>query len=514
MYKFYFFLFLFFLFSCANEVAPTGGEKDVTPPELKQAKPKNKSVNFNSNFIEFKFNEFIKLKSSSNYVFISPPLKNKPKYILNGKKVRIEFKEELLKNTTYSINFNEAIEDYNEANKLSNLNYVFSTGNYIDSLSISGSVLNAFDNKVVEDILVLLYPEAEDSVLYKRPQYFTKTDKEGNFILNNLKEGKYKIACLEDKNLNYIFDQDNERIAFQEEIINLTEDIISMPFYIFENTKENSLLENTLENNNHLLLNFKKAFSTLNLDISDYNNDDIVYYSKNKKVLHYWFQDKDTLTTLKLKLDNTLDTLKLDLRNKEEKNTFNVNTKSYLLGENKAIEISSSLPLKSFKENSLFLISNKTDTIPFTFNFTNNNLNLIIEFKFEADSINLTSLEETFTSFNNKQSTAINEVFTDFKPSKSTLILSIPNKEYNYTIQLYNKELELIEEKIVSRETSIEFKNVIAGKYIIRIYEDFNNNGIWDSGLFHVKQLPEKTLFYSTEIELKPNWDKELEINF
>lgn len=515
MNKLYFFFFLFLLYSCANEVAPSGGEKDITPPKLKKANPNNGNINFDSKKIELRFNEFIKFKSSSEYIFISPPLSEKPKYILNGKKVTIQFKEDLLENTTYSINFNEAIEDFNEGNKINSFNYVFSTGDYIDSLSISGNVLDAFDNKPIENILVLLYSADQDSILYKRPQYFAKTNAEGNYILNNLKAGQYKIACLEDKNLNYIFDQNNERLSFSDEIIDLSENVITIPFYLFQDNKENGVLDNSIVSPNHLKIDFKNSFSLLNLDISDYNQDDIVYFSKDKKSIHYWFQDKDTTSDFTFDIDGSLDTLKLDLRDEISlDSSFSLTISQYLLNEKSTILLESAFPISALNEDKIKIKTNKGEFLSFNAEKEKNNLNLVLSFDSDRDSLSIDISENAIISFNNKGNKAVSEELIGFEAIKTNLILNIPQQEQTVVIQLYNNDLVLIDSKIVSRETSISFNKINAGKYIIRIFEDLNNNGRWDSGMFHVKQFPEKTLFYSSEIDLKANWDKELDLQF
>ncbi|MFT4643835.1 MAG: hypothetical protein ACI8ZX_000231, partial [Planctomycetota bacterium] len=189
------------LFSCAEIVAPSGGEKDTQPPKVKKSSPENYTTNFNSNKIEIKFDEFIKLNSGGGNILISPSLENKPKFELIGKKVIIIFKEKLLKETTYIINFGSSIKDNNEGNILKDYKFIFSTGSFIDSLKIEGKVLNAFNKEAVDNVLVALYKKDEDSVLYKKPLYFTKTNKEGQYSLENLKSNSYQIVALEDKNL-------------------------------------------------------------------------------------------------------------------------------------------------------------------------------------------------------------------------------------------------------------------------------------------------------------------------
>jgi len=223
-----------FLFSgiiltrCAKQGTPAGGPKDADPPEFVSADPPNRSVFFDYKKITITFNEFIQLKDASKEIFISPPMRSKPEYKAIGKKVVIEFQEELKTNSTYTISFGNSIVDYTESNPLVNFEYVFSTGSYIDSLSIPGKVVNAFDHKPEPLILVMVYQDDNDTIpldslpLKIAPKNASKTTQEGTFRINNLAAGKYKLFALEDYNNNFIFDMPNERIAFLDSLVTIS----------------------------------------------------------------------------------------------------------------------------------------------------------------------------------------------------------------------------------------------------------------------------------------------------
>lgn len=204
------------LASCARIVMPPGGKADKLAPVPKKSFPENRSANFDSDKIVIDFDEYVILKNF-NQEFVSSPLFNEnPEKILRGKSLILRFdKDSLMPNTTYTLDFGNSIVDFRAGNILSNYQYVFSTGDIIDSLSISGHVFWAEDLSPQEQVWVLLYKEYNDSTLSTtRPDFVAKTDAEGHFSINNIAAGVYGMAALKDVNNNFIFDLPNEQIAF------------------------------------------------------------------------------------------------------------------------------------------------------------------------------------------------------------------------------------------------------------------------------------------------------------
>ena len=208
---------------CANAVAPTGGPKDNTPPRVVEAVPENQSINFNGKKIEITFDEYITLENANQNVLISPPLSEKPDIKLHNKTVVVKFKENLIPNTTYTINFGTAIKDLHEGNPFKDYIYSFSTGAFIDTLSIAGTILYAEDKKPVENTYVSLYASDHDNLdslpLSAKPDYITKTDKDGKFSLNGLADKKYLVFAIKDVNSNLYFDLPNEEVAFLDTLV-------------------------------------------------------------------------------------------------------------------------------------------------------------------------------------------------------------------------------------------------------------------------------------------------------
>lgn len=210
------FTLLLIIASCAQQGAPIGGPEDVTPPVVVKANPANYSTNMHQEKIMITFDEFLDMGNFAQELIVSPPMEEKPEVKLKNKTLIIEFEEELKEDVTYTFNFGEGIKDLNEKNVLLNYEYVFATGEKLDSLSVKGKLKNAFDLSIPETpINIMLYSELNDSLpLTDIPYYVGRTDKEGNFAVNNLRGGIYKLFVLKDGNNNFLFDLPNEQIAF------------------------------------------------------------------------------------------------------------------------------------------------------------------------------------------------------------------------------------------------------------------------------------------------------------
>jgi hypothetical protein len=208
---------LILLAGCAKVGAPTGGIKDTTPPKYVDGEPENRSTGFTGNDISFRFDEYIQFKDLNRELMVSPPMKVKPEVRLRDKTVKIQLKDKLLPETTYTINFGNAISDLNEGNLLPDFEFVFSTGKQIDSLSVAGRALSAFDHKPLKDeeVTLMLYDNLSDSAPLKQiPRYIGRANKDGLFTINNIHPDTFRIIALGDANANLKYDPGSEWIAF------------------------------------------------------------------------------------------------------------------------------------------------------------------------------------------------------------------------------------------------------------------------------------------------------------
>ncbi len=230
-------LFSFFLIAttillsgCANVVSPTGGPRDRTPPKVTACNPPLNTTWFKGSAFRIDFDEFVTLKNQATEVYISPPLKKPLDARLHGKSLVVKFNDDLDTNLTYSITFGNAIADLTEGNILKGFNYVFSTGGHVDTLSLMGNLVSAFDHKPQKDVFVELYLDNNDTIAFDSlpikvpPYYITKTDEKGNYIFNNLQHNKFILFALADLNGDLIFNQSAEKIAFYDSLVT--------PYYI------------------------------------------------------------------------------------------------------------------------------------------------------------------------------------------------------------------------------------------------------------------------------------------
>ncbi len=273
--------------NCAHPVTPSGGPKDVTPPIIIETIPENGSANFATKKFSIKFNEYVSLDNIQEQALISPPMNEMPEFTVKGKSILVKFKEELKPNTTYSVYFGDAIVDITENNPVTNYTYIFSTGNFVDSLSLSGYVYNALDLKPVDGTFVMLYKDINDTIkfdslpYYVVPYYLSKTNDIGRFQFNGLANDDYLLFAINDQNSNYIFDQPGEQIAFLDSLI--------VPIYI-EKPKIDSI--NTDSISNILMIKDSIIVETDSLFL------DSIQYDDTGSVNLFMFLSPDTIQRL------------------------------------------------------------------------------------------------------------------------------------------------------------------------------------------------------------------------
>ena len=213
-------LMLFVLFSCARMGSPDGGWYDETPPKVLGALPADNSTNVNTRKISIFFDEYIKLENAQEKVVVSPPQMEMPEIKTAGKQIKVELKDSLKPNTTYTIDFSDAISDNNEGNPMGNYTYSFSTGDTIDTLEVSGHVLDAQNLEPIKGILVGLYSNLEDSAFHKESMLrVSRTDSRGHFVIRGVAPGDYRIYALMDADGDFKFTQKSEQLAFNRDVL-------------------------------------------------------------------------------------------------------------------------------------------------------------------------------------------------------------------------------------------------------------------------------------------------------
>ena len=206
--------------SCARMGSPDGGWFDETPPRVVSTSPTDKGTGFNTQKVRIVFNEYIKIENATEKVIVSPPQLEQPEIKADGKAIVVELKDSLKPNTTYTIDFSDAITDNNEGNPLGNYTYSFSTGSEIDTMEVSGYVLAADNLEPIKGIAVGLYrADAPDSVFRTEPLLrISRTDSRGHFVVKGIAPGSYRAFALQDVDGNFLFSQKSEQIAFSHDV--------------------------------------------------------------------------------------------------------------------------------------------------------------------------------------------------------------------------------------------------------------------------------------------------------
>ncbi len=537
-------------FSCANPLSPTGGPKDTTPPIVEEAVPLNFSTEFSGNNIQLNFNEYVQLNSPNEQIIISPPFKETPEYKLRGKTLVIKFNEIFKEATTYSIYFGDAVSDITENNPLDNFKYVFSTGITIDSMILRGQVVDAFDVAPAEDVWVMLYIENIDSIPYlDRPYYISKSDKEGFFEFQNLKNLPYKIFALNDANSNYLYDLPNEWIAFSDSLVNpgypvhlndttSGDSLIgilpeSIRLHLFEEIDSiQRLIEYSLVKANNI--NFIFRFPTIDPLVTPIDNSlpetwMAKEFTSMKDTMTIWIMEPvpDTLT-LEIK-DNglVLDTVEVVTKPPEQRRrrasqstkdeTIKLEStvlKSKLQAPFKPLILTSPYPIRSYDFSGVIMIEDHDTLLP-EVSFDNElQRRIVVDHKWKEDmNYQLIIPDSSLTDILGNHNDSIVVSFKTRSYSEyGQLILDLTITEelaHQIIIQLLNENDMVINEGPISVGMPISYNNLLPGKYKIKVIFDRNNNGRWDTGNYIEKKQPENVLFFNKLIEIRPNWISE-----
>jgi hypothetical protein len=527
-YNFFFYIFVaLVIFGCAAQQQPQGGPRDVTPPVLVKALPANKTRNFTAKEINLEFDEFIKLANQYTEITMSPTMEKQPEYSANKKRLRITFKDTLLKNTTYVINFGKGIQDVNESNVMKNFTYVFSTGPHIDSLSISGTVTNTLTRENEKDVTVMLFPLKQDSLLFgkKKPSIFTTTDSSGNFSLNNLHEDQYRIYALKEASPDKIFNNDNELIAFLKKPINLKSDTSNIKLNLFKQFPEKfRFSEKRFDVDGKMLFVFNKALQNPSLKViypADINNQKYVEFSKTKDTASVFvkYMNFDSIRVAVYDNNKPVDTTYL-LKQKKETFTrvfnFKYNISNEKLKPGTDLKINSNLPIDAIDNAQITL---KEDSIglgssDYTLQKDTGNIkSLILKYRWRQNSkYELVFNAGAFTDIYGDKNKYAAKKFQPDKPenySSLTLKVTLPDTSKTYVVELLNDQKAVLETTPIRRSGPVAYKTILTGKYFIRVIYDENKNGRWDSGNVHLKKQPENTWVNEKEITLRPNWEAE-----
>ena len=581
-------------YACASTGMPDGGPYDETPPKFIRATPEPNATNNKRKKVSIEFDEFIKLDKASEKVIVSPPQNEAPEVKVSGKRVLVEFFDSLKANTTYTIDFGDAIVDNNEDNPLGNFAYSFSTGESIDTLEISGTVLNAADLEPVKGIQVGIHKNLNDTAFSKLPfDRISRTDSRGHFNVKGIAPGTYHVYALMDGNQNYRFDSKTEAIAFLDSLVvpsmegavrkdtvwnevdTLAYDTIYKVSYtrflpdnlVLRSFKEENPLQYLIKSEraqlNRFALYFSAKADTLpTLKGLDFDEKDafVIESNQRKDSLLYWIKDttlceRDTLTLqLTYLATDTLgqlvpktDTLRMvnkinkerrlamaeDARKKEEKerkkrarkgDTLRVETKFLNMNVeapsafdlNRNISLRFEEPVAHIDTAAIHMavkVDSLWEDIPFIFQADSilpRQYQILAdwqpgkEYRMQIDSLAIQGLYGLYT--NKVENTLKVKTLEDY----GTLYLNIVGAGPHAVVQLLSNNDAVVRQQPVTSQNTCDFYFLQPNtKYYIRLFNDDNQNGVWDTGNYEAKRQPEEVFYFPKVWEMKANFEFE-----
>lgn len=501
---------LFLLFSCAQVGTISGGPEDIISPQIKEMNPPNETVKFSSKSIEIEFEEFIKLNNPTQSISVIPP-DFKVKTEVSGKTLTLSWEEELQSNTTYSIFLNKTVQDITETND-SILQIVFSTGEYLDSLSYSTYVKDVNSQQAEKGVLVGLFAH-EDSL---EPMYFAQTDASGKANFNYLKSGTYFVRAFEDVNKDLKISK-TERIAFNDHPIMLMDSTIvdSIPLTIFTPPLIPNIRTFQFQAPGAYVVgatySLKDAIYSINGEeipsefIEQIQSDSIRFYytPKEQKSLELVVSSPIFIDTTSLRMTDasknkllTIQPPKLNRSMPSEKIVFTVYDKIEAV-DTSLIQLMS-LPDSTIISNYMYEIN--AGRLEFELPPINSEK---VAFSFKSNAI------VGATGQRNVLSTQLIRTFQE----KEVGVLNLDLTEYTVPIILEVLLAGKMEQKIhVSPTSKLKLNDLVPGEYTFKIVIDENNNALWDTGNFEMKTQPEDIQHFTDPTTVRANWEIELKL--
>ena len=514
------FLFLLSFTDCAKKGRPSGGLRDTIAPVILRSAPENFTTNFKNNEIRITFDEFIKLKDISKELIISPPLKYTPVItpLSVSKVLKIKILDTLKDNTTYSFNFGNSILDNNEGNLFPNYKYVFSTGSYIDSLTLKGTAVDALLPKTDFPTTVALYQvdqSYKDSLVFlEKPTYITTTINEtNNFELSNLKQGTYQLIALKEQTRNYTFQPKTDKIGFYKDLISIPTDSL-FELRLFKEVPDFKPTRPKLESSNRISFGYQGKTDNYQITLLTQMEDDFQYQvlkQPGRDTLNFWFKPKVTKDSLvfvtknKLQIDTT--TVRFRELYSDSLRLTAINDRLISLGD--TLKLKANTPLVAINSEKISVVTKDSLAIDFVAQInTKENAAQIVFDKQEEQLYSITLRNGALTDYLSNTNDSIVyrqqvKPIADF----ASLNLTLDNAdEFPLLIELIDEKFKVVKQTYLEANAPVFFEHINPGKYFIRLIVDQNKNKVWDPGNFLDKLAPEKVVYYPSIIELRANW--------
>lgn len=530
MKKIIFSFFILCLASCANRVTPTGGEKDTEAPKLLALIPENRSIHFDSKEIHLHFDEYITLNDLQGQFLVSPLMSKLPEVKANKREITITLPNDFAPNTTYTLNFGKSIVDVHEANPLENFQYVFSTGDYLDSSKLEGTVVDASTVVPLKSITVLVYRKSnsntQDSIVFrKRPDYFAKTNEKGEFKIDNMAAGEYQVFGVDDKNSNYVCDSSGEEtLAFMDSSVVLPGD--AHPVLRLSNLEPASprFLKALRLDRFSAMISFNKRIDSLVLKTRDDKSwTGTKYATANRDTFYFYSPDtiSDSLSLLMYEGDKIIDTLLQSLapppgvKGAITNLRINLRKSPVFFGPTSPLVFNANHPLQ-LKLDSAEVIEDSSKSIRLPLQLIDAMTgHFKIEFPWQnGKKYKVTILPGAVKDIYHLTSDTIKQEFS-VPTEESTAMLSIKTQNLdagkNYLLQILSEKFEPIRELEISKDSTYIFTYLNTGPIKLRLVEDTNHDHRYTYSHFAQRRQPEKVFVYPEAITLRANWELEVE---
>ena len=516
--------------SCAQIVTPTGGPKDEEPPILDtlNATP-NYQTNFQKQQLEFPFDEWIQLKDAGTQVVVSPPLQYKKTVDIRKKTVRFNFdeREVLRENATYTINFGKAIQDFTAGNP-AEFRFVFSTGDFIDSLEVSGKIVDAFTGEPLEDVVLMLYDNLSDTVVRtEKPFYFGRSDETGRVTIQNVRADTFKVFALLDNDLSLTYSSASEQIGFVDSFLVVNDSTTSnLQIRLSQETEPLKLREETAVQYGKFNLEFNREPS--DAIVTHDGTPSFFWSEKVADSLHVWYNDLGNQQWFfYVENGGLIDTIFVENGEREAAirdtslQLFEQQGRVEKINPSKALRLKFAHPLAAFDGDliQIFADTTKTLEVPKVALDSSEKRTLIIQHNWREGlpyqvQILPDALLDIFGIAN--QDTLLLNYQTQSKKDFGNLDLTIDNLDSLevYQVEILDKKENIIEAFSIKNETIYRqiFNALPPDTYTLRIIEDTNRDGHWTPASYDLQRQPERIFSKQLE-ELRANWDVEARIS-
>lgn len=510
--------------SCANRGSPSGGEKDILPPVIIKSEPENYSTNFKNKEIRIYFDEYIKTKNLTKQLVISPPMQTQPDITPLGtasKYISIKIFDTLPPNTTYAFNFGNSIVDNNEENPFKYFRYVFSTGDYIDSLSVKGSIKDALKFETDDFVSVGLYEvdsTYNDSLIYKtQPNYITNTlDSTTNFKIENVKAGQYMLRALKDKNADNKFQQKTEKIAFYESPIVLPRDTSkTFALQLFAEAPNYRASKPSLVSGEKIIFGFEGNYKNTTIDVLSKVTDSFKgRHFKDEKTdsLLYFYTPRLKVDSLIFKVTNkkVIDTFTVRIKDKERDSLLVSATPKGTIGIEKDFYLSGTIPFEKIDKSKISIRDKDSTLVDFKTAYDSLKNSYALKFnKTDANQYRIQILPNAVTDLFNNTNDTLNynlKTQTEFQYYNSRIVLE--NAKYPVIVQLLDSKYNVEAEQYITKPQLIDFRYLDPKKFYLRVIYDSNKNGKYDTGNYLKGIQPERVSYHPEMIEGAAGFDE------